>query len=82
MFLLNKLVERSQTINPNKGKTNSWPASIPILKNSNENKSASLLTPISLRAPAKPSPWSKPNPKATTHGVDSYLCFSLTSRAK
>ena len=66
----------------NKGKTNNWPTSMPILKNSSENKRASLLIPMSFKAPANPSPWSKPNPNATTHGVDSYLCFSLTSKAK
>ena len=82
MVLLNKLLVRSQIIIPNKGKTSNWPTYIPTLKKSNENKSASLLTPISFKAPANPSPCSKPNPNATTHGVDSYLCFSLTYKAK
>ena len=58
------------------------PISMPILKN-NKDKSISLFSmPISDKAPAKPKPCNKPNPKAQFQGVNSYFFEFFISAAK
>ena len=57
------------------------PISMPILKN-NKDKSISLFSmPISDKAPAKPKPCNKPNPKAKFQGVNSYFFEFFISAA-
>ena len=56
-----------------KGMRTNCPISMPILKN-NKDKSISLFSmPISDKAPAKPKPCNKPNPKAKFQGLNSYF---------
>ena len=56
--------------------------SIPILKKNNDKSILLLAIPISSKAPAKPSPWSKPKPNAIIHGVLIESLFRFISVAK
>ena len=58
------------------------PISIPALKNKRDRRRLSLFIPISVSAPAKPSPCNNPNPKAINQGVESYFYSSPTSKAR
>ena len=60
----------------------SWPISIPILKKNNDKSILLLAIQISRKAPAIPSPWSKPKPNAINHDVLIETLFRFISVAK
>ena len=56
--------------------------SMPTLKKNNDKSILSLAIPISIRAPANPSPCSKPKPNAINQGVFKDPVLRLISDAK
>ena len=59
-----------------------WAISIPTLKKNNDKSILLFAIPISIKAPANPSPWSNPKPNAIIQGVFIDPLFRFISVAK